>query len=129
VQSIQRLGGWSLTTYQQAYLLTALKPEALLAMGFWPGAAQGELNMYWRETFMVMVPDELIQYLAPWLEPFAQQVQEAEAAGVPVPQSARGFVRLVRYLMFVLVQDAMELAEDYPSNPVFSYLLKNTLFR
>jgi hypothetical protein len=123
------MGGWNMKTYQQAYLLTALKPEALLAMGFWPGAGQGELNMYWRETFMVIVPEELIRYLAPWLQPFAEQVEEAEAAGKAVPQSAKGFVRLVRYLMYVLVQDALELAEEYPTNPVFSFLLKNALFR
>lgn len=128
-QSIQRLGGWNQATYQQAYLLTALKPEALLAMGFWPGAAQQELNVFWRENFMVKVPEELIQYLAPWLQPFAKEVEEAEGDGVPVSQSAKGFVLLAHYLMYVVVQDALELAEDYPANPVFALLLKNALFR
>jgi hypothetical protein len=129
LQSIQRLGGWNLATYQTSYLLASLKPECLLVLNFWL-EGPGELNIFWRPNFMVKVPQELIDYLTePWLSEFRQKVEAALAAHAQVPQAALGFVRLVSYLMHVVVQDSLELAEEFPDNPVHKLLLQNALFR
>lgn len=108
------------------YLLCGLKPEVLLAMGMWPEASKKEFQTYWRENFMVAVPGNLIKLLAPWL---AELEAKVDAATTPVPASARGFLKLVPYLMWVVVQDALELAEGYPNNPAHAVLLRDLSFR
>jgi hypothetical protein len=129
MQDIKRLGLWNLGVHQAHYLLTGLKPAILLTMGFYQAAAQGEFGVYWRESFMVLVQQELIAYLAPWFYSWNAKVDAAAAAKQPLHPSVLGFQRLVPYLMVVVVQDALELAEAYPDNPVHVHLLKHPLFR
>jgi hypothetical protein len=107
------------------YLLCGLKPETLLAMCMWPEASKKEMHTYWRECFMVAVPQELLNLLVPWLPELQAKVDAAKQA----PASARGFVKLVPYLVWVAVQDALELAETYPLNPVHTLLLEDQVFR
>lgn len=119
------MGMWNLDVSAVHYLLCGLKPEVLLAMGMWPEAAKKEMQTYWRESFLVAVPQELITLLAPWLDELRTKVEAAKQA----PASIRGFVKLVPYLAWVVVQDALDLAERYPKNPVHAMLLGNEVFR
>lgn len=76
-----------------------------------------------------MVPEELVDLLAPWLSPFSSKIQQMEAAGQPIRSYVRAFEQLSRYLMVVVVQDALELARDYPHNPAHALLLQSATFR
>ena len=40
----------------------------------------------------------------------------------------KGMPKVLEYLAVVLVQDALELAEKYPENPVHAHLLDHHLF-
>jgi hypothetical protein len=75
------------------YLLTGLKPDALLGMALWPGAAEKNFKMYWAERFLVAVPMELIQLLVPYEDGLEQKVN---AQGKNAPPSARTMVKSLR---------------------------------
>lgn len=65
---IQRIGHWLLDSFGTSYIVPGFTPEALLALGFWPGAAQKDFSGYWAERFHVAVPLELIYALFPGLK-------------------------------------------------------------
>ncbi len=74
-QVIQRIGHWLLDPFGTAYIVPGFTPEALLALGFWPGAAQKDFSGFWAERFHVAVPEELMHLLLP-------QLQQLEKLGV-----------------------------------------------
>lgn len=130
-QEIARLGFWALTEMQLCYLLTGLKAAILLAMGGWD---KDQPNMYWAERFMCTPPACLVDVLMPWLKDLRTAVEEADAAGQAVHFSARGLLRLLPLLAYVVVQDALDLCADgrpekYKANPVHKLLLEQPLFR
>lgn len=53
-------------------------------------------------------------------------MQAIETMGNQAENSMRSVARLMRYLGVVLVQDALELAEKFPNNPVHQALLVNS---
>ena len=129
MQTIQRLGLWNLNVMQLHYLMVGMKPSLLLAMGQWEGAAENKFDTYWRENMMVLVPAELLDLLMPFYKGFKQSIAEMAASNKRVPTSARNLELLFPYLASVVVQDALELAEDFPANPVHAMLLENSTFR
>ena len=53
-------------------------------------------------------------------------MQVVETMGKRAENSMKSVAKLVRYLGVVLVQDALELAEKFPDNPVHKALLANS---
>jgi hypothetical protein len=135
MQTIMRIGHWNLNTCQVDYLLTGLKPEGLLAYGMWPGAAQKEFGLYFSERFMVTVPMELVYLLMPWLKELEAKADVLYRAALnngsssKVLSSVQIMAKVMPYLAMVVVQDALELAEKFPDNPVHEILLQNAQFR
>jgi hypothetical protein len=74
------------------------------------------------------VPEELVQLLMPGLAALEKAVADLKAAGKP-SAVLENLVKLLRMLAVVAVQDALELAEAYPANPVHSMLLANDRFK
>lgn len=134
-QAIQRIGHWLLDSFGTAYIVPSFNPEALLALGFWPGAAQKDFRGFWAERFHVAVPDELVQLVMPGLDrlqAWADEQQQAAATGKRagrVAPEAGTTAQVLRVLAVVLVQDALELAADYNNNPIHALLLQNSTFR
>lgn len=60
------MGKWLYTALFQSYLMY-LPPEGLLGAGWWPGAAQKDFNQYWHPRFCIVVPEELVAVLFPFL--------------------------------------------------------------
>lgn len=135
LQAIQRIGHWLLDSYGTAYIIPNFTPEALLSLGFWPGAAQKDFTSYYAERFQPAVPDALIELLMPGLDrlqKWAASEQAAAAAGRRagrVAPEAGTVATVLRVGAMVVVQDALELADDYSSNPVHALLLGNDMFR
>lgn len=135
LQAIQRIGHWLLDSYGTAYIIPNFGPEALLSLGFWPGAAQKDFTGFWAERFQVAVPEELIQLLMPGLnrlQQWAAKEQAAAAAGSRagrVAPEAGTVATVLRVGALVVVQDALELADGYSSNPIHALLLRNNTFR
>ena len=127
-QVIQRIGAWLLDPFGTAYIVPGFTAEALLALALWPGAAQKDFTGYWAERFHAAVPEELVQLLMPGLAALEQAVAAATAAGKP-SAVADNLARLLRMLAVVVVQDALELADRYPDNPVHRMLLQNDRFK
>jgi hypothetical protein len=129
-QAIERFGIWgNLTSAQLSYLLTGLKPVTLLAMGFWDGAAQNDFDVYWHERMMVLVPGELINYLFPFLDTLSANICKAREEGKAVPIYVTNLEQRLQYEAFVAVQDALELVDRAPDNPVHAMLLKHPTFK
>ncbi len=125
---IQRIGHWLLDSFGTAYIVPGFTAEALLALAFWPGAAQKDFTGYWAERFHVAVPELLIQLLMPGLAALEVEAAAAAAAGSPSAE-ADNLCKGLRMGAVVLVQDALELAEQFPNNPVHKILLEQQVFR
>lgn len=111
-------------------------PEALLALAFWPGAAQKDFAGYWAKRFHVSVPSELVYLLMPGLDRLEEAAQElarkASSRASPDREAASHAKRMVQVLKMgavVVVQDALELADKFPDNPLHAVLLKESAFR
>jgi hypothetical protein len=128
LQVIQRMGHWLLDAFGTAYIVPGFTAEALLALGFWPGAAQKDFSGYWAERFACAVPEQLVQFLMPGLNAIEQEAAAAVAAGKP-SNVADHYIRMLRTCAVVVVTDALELAEKYPDNPVHKELLQHPTFR
>lgn len=50
-----------------AYIVPGFTAEALLALAFWPGAAQKDFGYYWAARFHVSVQEDLIEVVMPGL--------------------------------------------------------------
>lgn len=125
---IQRLGHWLLDAFGTAYIVPGFTAEALLALAFWPGAAQKDFQQYWHERFGDAVPESLVYRLWPGLRSLEKEATAARDAGRPDAVTAH-FIRMLHTGAVVVVTDALELAEAYPDNPVHSVLLKEDAFR
>jgi hypothetical protein len=132
-QVIQRIGHWLLDSFGTAYIVPGFTPEALLALGFWPGAAQKDFTGYWAERFHVAVPAELIYRLLPGLDRLEAEQEWLHAASQgrtdKLAEAALMRVQLLRLGAVVVVQDALELADRFPRNPIHAYLLGDAQFR
>ncbi|KAF6253854.1 hypothetical protein COO60DRAFT_384186 [Scenedesmus sp. NREL 46B-D3] len=133
--SLERIGHWLLDSFGTSYIVPGFTPEALLALGFWPGAAQKDFSGYWAERFHVAVPLELIYALFPGLKELEAEAAAAqqEAAGGPrsgrVAPEAAAVARVLRMGAVMVVQDALELAERFPDNPIHKLLMGYDSFR
>ena len=88
LQVIQRVGHWLLDPFGTAYIVPGFSPDALLALGFWDGAAQKNFNAFWAERFHVAVPDSLVYKMLPGLARLEKEVQRLrQAAGVKDKQA------------------------------------------
>lgn len=128
MQVIQRIGHWLLDAFGTAYIVPGFTAEALLALAFWPGAAQKDFTGYWAERFHVAVPEDLVQALMPGLSSLEQEVAQAAAANKP-NKAAAHLATILRMGATVVVQDAVELAEQFPHNPVHAMLLQKDSFK
>lgn len=134
---IQRIGHWLLDSFGTAYIVPGFTPEALLALAFWPGAAQKDFTGYWAERFHVSVPSELVYLLMPGLDRLeakaADLAQQAQASGLRADKEAASKAKRMAQVLqmgaVVVVQDALELAEKYPDNPIHAQLLLRPAFR
>jgi hypothetical protein len=126
-----------LDSFGTAYIVPGFTPEALLALAFWPGAAQKDFTGYWAERFHVSVPSELVYLLMPGLDRLEAAAEELarKAQGCrssPDREAANLAKRMVQVLKMgavVVVQDALELAERFPANPLHAVLLQEPAFR
>lgn len=82
--------------------------------------------MFWHERFMVEVPLELVEVLMPWLADFKRRV---DAMGDEAGPSRRSVLQACEYLVTVVVQDALELIDDYPDHPIHILLKEQQAFR
>ena len=128
LQVIQRIGHWLLDAFGTAYIVPGFTAEGLLALAFWPGAAQKDFTGYWAERFHVGVPEDLIQLLMPGLATLEMDNQQAVAAGKPSKEAAH-LATVLRMGATVVVQDSLLLAKQFPRNPVHKMLLKMPSFR
>lgn len=128
VQVIQQIGHWLLDAFGTAYIVPGFTAEALLALAFWPGAAQKDFTGYWAERFHVAVPEQLIQLVMPGLATLERENRLAAKAGKP-NKTAAHFASVVRMGATVVVQDALVLADQFSNNPVHAMLLKQPAFQ
>ena len=124
-QVIARMGAWLYDAMYRSYLLF-FKPEGLLAAGGWPGAAQKQFDTFWAARFCVDVPPELIQLLLPILPGLRREVREL---GAKAGNSKKSIVKVLEYLAIVVVQDALELAANFPQQPAHALLLQDPMFQ
>jgi hypothetical protein len=134
-QVIQRVGDWLLDDSSgTSHISPGLSIEALLALGFWPGAAQ-DFSGFWAERFHVAVPEVLVQLLMPGLQQLEQQAAAHQPAAVTgtcsgqVTPDAAVIARVLRMGAVIVVQDALELALKFPENPVHALLAQQECFR
>jgi hypothetical protein len=137
-QVIQRIGHWLLDPFGTAYIVPGFTPEALLALAFWPGAAQKDFSGYWAERFHVSVPSALVQRLLPGLDRLEAAAAEladkakgdkASRADKDAASSAKHLLQVLKMGAVVVVQDALELSEEFPDNPLHALLLGEKAFR
>jgi hypothetical protein len=128
LQEIQHNRARLLDPFGTAYIVPGFTAEALLALAFWSGAAQKDFTGYWAERFHAAVPEELVQLLMPGLAALEASIAAARADGKP-SALADNLARLLRMFAVVAVQDAHELADRYPGNPVHKMLLENARFK
>jgi len=124
LQTIARMGRWLYQSLYNSYL-RYFKPEGLLGLAGWPRAAQKDYNTFFHSRFLMPVPLELQQLLMPFLSTLQQQV---EGMGQAATASRKAFLKLLAYGVGVVVQDALELADLSPRNPVHSLLLRHPTF-
>ena len=125
---LQNLGqhcGWMKAAMYKNYL-AFFNPQALLSLAEWPEGAQGNLGMYWHQRFQMAIPEELIQLLFPFLPSLEASVARM---GARANISVRAVPVVLRTLAIVVAQDALELAELMPQNPVHAMLLEDSSFQ
>jgi hypothetical protein len=125
LQVIARCGRWLRQALYLSYL-KFFKPEGLLAAGGWETGSKDAEAMFWAERFCVVVSDSLVALVFPFLGELKEQVAEL---GKDATTSMLGMPQLLDYLGRVVVQDALELAEEFPDNPVHAMLLQDDEFR
>lgn len=108
-----------------SYLLW-FKPQGLLGLAGYPGAASNDYQAFFHPRFCMPVPVELERLLFPKLPQLEEQVR---AMGTAASASRRAFLKAMHYGIVVTVQDALELADVAPANPVHRLLLRNPCFR
>lgn len=135
VQVIQRIGHWLLDSFGTAYIVPGITPEALLALGFWPGAAQKDFTGFYDPRFHVVVPEELVLLLMPDLKKLEEEAAAEKAAASngrradrETPEAAK-VAKVLRMGALVVVQDALELADRFPENRIHKLLLQQPVFR
>ncbi|CAL8471208.1 g10750 [Coccomyxa elongata] len=121
---IGRMGKWNLQAMSKSYLLY-FKPCGLLAAAGWPGASSNDYHQFWHPRFCVCVPQKLVDLLFPFLQNLKETVKKL---GKDVTNSMKSVVLAMEYLAVVVVQDALEDAEEYPENPVHALLLDSPCF-
>ncbi|KAK3236751.1 hypothetical protein CYMTET_53124 [Cymbomonas tetramitiformis] len=117
------MGHWLHTALLQSYL-KFFPVDGLLGAGLWPNAAQKQFDHFWDPRFFPNVSD-IVQALAPWIATLKEIVRGMGAAATP---SMRSIPEVCKYFVTVAIQDALELAEDTPNNPVHAMLLNNATF-
>lgn len=129
LQTIERWGRWCCSTSVVDAYLTNAPPDAVAGMGGY-GYCQGEAlkTVYFAPRFKVLMPPELLNPLILRLMPKLPELREQakEVVGTdPARMSAINFPDALEYLMSVLVQDSLELADRAPNNPVVLFLQKH----
>ncbi|KAG2453955.1 hypothetical protein HYH02_001002 [Chlamydomonas schloesseri] len=126
--TIERYGRWSISSSVVDVYLTNAPPDALLAMGGY-GYCTGPAmqTAFFAPRFKAVLPEELLLPLINHLMPNLEALREC-AKGIkgsdPARMSAINFPEVLTYLMGVLVQDSLELADRAPANPVVQWLQK-----
>ncbi|KAK3265000.1 hypothetical protein CYMTET_26284 [Cymbomonas tetramitiformis] len=123
IETVERMGHWLHTALLQSYL-KFFPVDGLLGAGLWPNAAQKQFDHFWDPRFFPNVSD-IVQALAPWIATLKEIVRGMGAAATP---SMRSIHEVCKYFVTVAIQDALELAEDTPNNPVHAMLLNNATF-
>ena len=118
-QVVMRMGRWIYNAMTRSYLFFA-DPKGLLAIGEWPEGAQGNLNTFWAPIMHMQVSENLISVVFPFWPDTKARV---EAAGASAPPSARAWPQVLENAGIVLVQCALELADEQPQNPLHAKLL------
>jgi hypothetical protein len=97
LQAIARMGRWTRFAMHNAYLLF-FKPESLLASAGWPGAAQKDFNTFFHPRMLVVVADELVEAVFPFLRVCRSRVKEL---GSKATTSMPNVVKALTYLGIV----------------------------
>lgn len=81
------------------------------------------------------VPVELVNHAWPGLNEFNQQVEDAVAAAAAGDKSQehaarhKHVARVFQAVITIAIQDAIELAEQYPNNAFIADMMQHSLFR
>lgn len=80
------------------------------------------------------VPTDLIYYVVPAVRDWEASITAAQAAAVTDHQRvdaqlARTVLGVVKYILASGIQDAYEIADQFPTNPFFAKLLANPTFK
>ena len=65
VQTVERIGRWSVQAVVQSYL-SYLDPKGMLGLGEWPEATQGNFKLFWAERFHMRVSPRLQAFVYPF---------------------------------------------------------------
>ena len=122
VQVIARAGRWLGDAMYKSYL-HFYKPEGLLGSGDWP--IDKPHALFWAPRFMMVIPQRLVHLIYPFLPALQQKIASLGSAARP---SHLAVPKVLQYLGVVLVQDALELAEEFPDDPVHRLLLNDGEF-
>lgn len=134
LDAIQRSGGWKQDSLGTAYIVFAMNPQALLALGMWR-SDNVDFQCFWEPRMRIAVPQELIDHAWPGLQQFTSQVEEAVTAAAAGDEAAaaaarhRHLARVFNAVITIAIQDAIELADVYPDNPFIADMKQHPLFR
>jgi Centromere DNA-binding protein complex CBF3 subunit, domain 2 len=119
------MGKWSYDAMLSSYL-TFFKIDGLLGAGDWADDITSIRKSFWAERFEANVSNSMLEHVMPWLPELRQTIQEL---GNKATTSMKAFPELMAYLGTVLVQDALELAAQYPDHPIHQHLADSAEFR
>ena len=96
------------------------KPEGLLGSGDWP--IDKPHGLFWAPRFMVEIPERLFDLIYPFLPSLKLSIASLGSAAKP---SHLAVPKVLQYLGLVVVQDALELAEEFPDDPIHKLLMND----
>ncbi|KAK9832145.1 hypothetical protein WJX74_000604 [Apatococcus lobatus] len=116
---IARAGRWLDDVMCKSYL-PFYTPEGLLASGGWP--IDKPPGLFWAPRFMVVIPARLVDLIYPFLPSLKLKIASLGSAAKP---SHLAVPKVLQYLGLVVVQDALELAEEFPDDPIHRLLMND----
>lgn len=129
------MGQWAVSVLEKTYLLF-FNPEAVLAAGGFPGAANKDFTRFWAARFTRVMPEILRLRIFPCLKALKEALAKLEAEQRSIP-SLRGVIASFEYLATVFFQDCLELAhtrlcfnsEGICTTPSIKFMLDDPIFQ
>lgn len=123
LQSIAKMGRWINDALSNSYLVF-YTPDALLSIGGW--SIEKPYDKFWAERFCIPLAQEMVNLVFPFLPGFRKTVEDM---GSSAGTSMQSLVSGLDYLGGVVIQDTLDLVDDFPNHPVHAMLLKHPSVR